>query len=357
MEWIRVAVTGAHAQALAPFVMPQVWADPARDSFWFLAARQESGRIMGVVVVDPTAPQARLLSMGVAPAFTGMGVATDLLDYAITLLDQAGIPWLGLTYTLPPNQWPPLASLLEDAGFQLDGAEGYAYETTLDRVISHPLLAPRGQAPRLVKLGELSHLERGKLITLLTQNHTDPSILADCDPDTSFLYPTDQSFGGMVLLTPLRDGVLCNQWTWFSPEAARSRVPVQLFYAAFSQAAQTCPPDTRVVFTCVNQASDKLLHHFFPDLAPTRSVRSYITATQADLTEEEREEELPPMDPTPYREAYWNDMHLEPADDADLACARCRYRMKEDMTVCGQFLRKPGAVLYGGPCPAFSARK
>ena len=107
----------------------------------------------------------------------------------------------------------------------------------------------------------------------------------------------------------------------------------------------------------LNRERAELLRHFFPELAPTRSVRSYITATQSAFIDEVPEEEALLMPPTPNREAYWNDIHLEPADENELVCAGCRYRMAEDMTVCGQFLRKLGHVLYGGPCPAFWPKK
>ena len=54
------------------------------------------------------------------------------------------------------------------------------------------------------------------------------------------------------------------------------------------------------------------------------------------------------------RRAYWNDLHLEPVDDSDLYCARCRFRSKEDMTSCDKYLVKPGKVLYGAPCAQFA---
>lgn len=58
---------------------------------------------------------------------------------------------------------------------------------------------------------------------------------------------------------------------------------VSLFSWAFHKAAETCSLDTDVRFTCLNDVSDHLPHHFLPDQKPAQCVRMYYSGTeQAD---------------------------------------------------------------------------
>lgn len=287
-----------------------------------------------------------------------MGVATELLDQIIRLLDKAGIQWLGTAYTLPPTGWGALGGLLERNGFVLEDSQRYAYEFPLSEVVAHPLLALKGPASGPVCLTDLSHLEYRNLVGLLCKNKASPTLLQECDPHCSFVYRKGQNIEGVFLLSAIQEGMVANLWTWLSPASAHSQAPIALFFAAFHRTAQSYPPDTKVLFTCVNDASDRLLRHFFPEAEPVQAIRTYYTSTQgeSDLqNEEERPQPLPHTTAVPDRQAYWGDLSLEQVDDSDLSCARCRFRAADDLLSCGKYLVKPGDVLYGAPCAQFAA--
>ena len=356
MKLTIVPVQGEEAITLKDFIRPEVWEMPECKSFWYLAAKNEQNDVVGAIAVDPVEPEARLLSIAVSPSCTRMGVATELLDRAIRLLDKAGIHWLGATHTLPPQGWGALGTLLERNGFVLDGGERYAYEITLGEITAHPLLELQQPPAGPACLADLSHLEYRSLVGLLSKNKIAPTVLQQCDPTCSFVYRRGQNMEAMFLLSTPGEGMIVNLWTWLSAASAHSRAPIELFFAAFQKAAQTCPPDTRVLFTCINEASDRLLHHFFPNIQPVQALRTYYTSTDGgDIPQEEEEQprQAAPAGTAPDRQAYWSDLHLELADDSDLYCARCRFRSAADMTSCEKYLVKPGEVLYGAPCAQF----
>ena len=52
------SVPGSMAEPLQAFVLPQVWQLPDREQFWYIAAMDENGALMGAAVVDPVKPAA-----------------------------------------------------------------------------------------------------------------------------------------------------------------------------------------------------------------------------------------------------------------------------------------------------------
>ena len=289
------SVPGSMAEPLQAFVLPQVWQLPDREQFWYIAAMDENGALMGAAVVDPVKPAAELLSIGVSPACTHMGVATELLGGALSLLDQVGIEGLRAVCVEPEESLGALSGLLEANGFRQDEGERYTYEAGLDEVVGHPLLAVKEQPAGPVCLEELTHLERRNLSAQLVGQGISPGVLDECEPRWSYVYRSEGEVRAVFLLSPLEEGKVDVLWTWLSPKAARSRALTELFALAFRKAAQSCPGDTRVSFTCVSEDSDKLFHHFFPGRRPVRTVRVYYSGT-AELDEEDLEWKIPPAE-------------------------------------------------------------
>lgn len=287
------SVPGSMAEPLETFVLPQVWQLPDREQFWYIAAADENGTLMGAAVVDPVKPEAELLSIGVSPACTHMGVATELLNGALSLLDQAGIEGLRAVCVQPGESYAALSGLLEANGFRPDGPDRHTYEASLDEVVTHPLLALEGRPEGPACLEELSPLERRNLSARLAGQGLSPSVLDECEPRWSYVYQREGEVRAIFLLSPLENGKLDVLWTWLSPKATKSRTLVDLFALAFRKAAESCPGDAKVIFTCVSDASDKLFRHFFPERPPVRSVSVYYSGT-AELDEEELEWKIPP---------------------------------------------------------------
>ena len=290
-----IAFSWDMAEPVKDFVLPQVWQMPGREEFWYLAALDENTELLGAAVVDPVKPEAELLSIAVSPACTRMGVATELLDSALELLAEAGIEGLRAVCIRPEKGWGAVSSLLEANGFVQDEPERYVYEASLDEVVTHPLLALKERSAAPVSVEELSPLEHRNLSAQLVEQGLSPSVLDECEPRWSYVYRSDGEVRAIFLLSPLEDGKLDVLWTWLSPKAAKSRALVELFALSFRKAAESCPKEAKVSFTCVSDASDKLFHHFFPGRRPVRTVRVYYSGT-AELDEEELEWKIPPAE-------------------------------------------------------------
>lgn len=53
MRLTIVPVHGEEALSLKEFIRPEVWEQPEWKSFWYLAARNEQGALIGAAAVDP----------------------------------------------------------------------------------------------------------------------------------------------------------------------------------------------------------------------------------------------------------------------------------------------------------------
>lgn len=272
------AVPGSQADGLRPFIRPGVWELPDRGQFWYLAAVDRDRQVVGAAVIDPAMDEAALLSIGVSPSCLRRGVASELLGSAIGMLDKAKIPGLRVSCALPPADWQALGNLLELNGFSLQEMH-YAYTARLDELLAHPMLAQPAESPHFVSVAALSRMERGELAAYLGKMGVSPVVLQECAPAYSFVARGAQGFEAMFLLGQPGEGTMENLWTWLRT-AGSSRMLVGLLSLAFHKAAETCPPETNVLFTCVNEASDRLLHHFLPDRQPTQCVRVYYSGTE-----------------------------------------------------------------------------
>lgn len=274
------AVPGGKVDGLQTLIRPGVWERPEREQFWYLVAIDEDrlGALVGAAVIDPTVEEAELLSIGVSPSCLHRGVASELLGHAIGLLAKAGIPGLRVACALPPAGWQALGNLLELNGFAKE-EEHYAYAVTLSELLAHPMLALQAENPHIVNIAAMSRMERGELAALLGKLGVSPVALQECAPTYSCIARGAHGVEAMFLLGQPDRGTMENLWTWLG-KAGSSRTLVNLFSWAFHKAAETCPPDTDVLFTCTNEASDRLLHHFLPDKEPAQCVRVYYSGTE-----------------------------------------------------------------------------
>lgn len=282
------ALLGDKADGLQPFVRPEVWESPDRGQYWFLAATDEErpDGILGATVIDPVMPDATLLSIAVSPAHQHQGVATMMINRAIDLLAQAGVTGLRAICALSEQDWIPVRNLLTFNDFELEVESAATYAVPLGELLAHPMLAARPQNPQAVSLASLTAADRGSLAAILKKQQVSPAVIQECDPACSYVHRNGDTIDAMFLLGKLPNGSLNNLWTWLSTKSGSSRSLIDLFSYAFHQAAKSSPPETQVTFTCLNEASEKLLHHFLPDNTPASFACSYYTLTAYDDGEE-----------------------------------------------------------------------
>lgn len=282
------ALSGDKADGLQPFVRPEVWANPDREQYWFLAAidEEQPDAILGAAVIDPAVPDASLLSIGVSPAHQHQGVATMMINRAIDLLAQAGVTGLRAICAFSGHDWAPLRRLLTFNDFELEVESAATYAVPLGELLAHPMLTARPQNPQAVSLASLTAADRGGLAAILKKQQVSPAVIQECDLACSYVHRNGSAIDAMFLLGKLPDGSLNNLWTWVSTQNGSSRSLIDLFSYAFHQAAKSSPPETQVIFACLNEASEKLLHHFLPDSKPVSFACSYYTLTAYDDGEE-----------------------------------------------------------------------
>ena len=357
------SLSATQANQLEGYILPRVRSLPDKDNFWYFAATEENYGFLGMTVIAPYTPEAELLSISVSPAYTHLGIASELISYTLEKLKEADIPVLRMTYALPPLAWRPLDNLMKQNGFLMDDTEKYTYKVTLEQLSAHTLISKKLNTNGVHTLSELSESEIHKLRILLSEKILfDPVALEECDPEHSFLWKTNDDIQALFLLSPLQDGQLTNNYTWLNNNSSAKLIA--LFQQSIKKASQDYPADTEVLFTCMVDASDHLLHYFLPNVEPVSILRSYchgsLLSVDTDklrniMTEDSQNVDISPevvhnQIPNEDRITYWNDQQLKPIDDSDLFCATCKYRQTDAFLSCAKYRRKPGDVLYGAPC-------
>ena len=354
MEITIYLLSKEQALDMKGFILPHIFSLPESDKFWYFMAANEKKQPLGLMVIAPCHPEAELLSIGVSPEFSGQGVGTELLSYGIEKVTEAKISGIRMTYGLPPLEWDILDRFVRNSGFFMDEEENYSYVGTLQQLSQNTYLKGTETFKQVCSLDSLTEMEKRKLeIILREKNLINSEILGECDPKISYVWKED-NIEAMFLLSPLTDGVLINLYTWMGSSSPQKLLT--LMQKSMSQAVEIYPMETEVIFTCLGKAGEKLLHYFLPQAKVITEFRSYYhTAMEKEEDriefDEEEEEAAVKQTPDETRIAYWEDMRPQPAEDTDLVCCDCRYRMDGNLLSCEKYERKPGIVLYGGDCP------
>ena len=364
MEFKIYALTAEQALELKGFMLPSIQHMPDKEKFWYFAAASQEYGFLGLVVVAPYVPEAELLSIAVSPAYTRRGIATELLSYALEKVKEAGLSALRMTYALPPMRWNTLDGLMKQNGFVMPEAEKNTYVGSLLALQEHPILSKSLEHSNVCALQELTELEkRNLLVNISEKGEFDPSVLKECSLENSFVWKEDGEIQAAFLLSSLENGQLTNLYTWLESNSPKKLIAVM--QQVLKKAVSSYPMETEIIFSCMNEASEHLVHYFLPDAEPVSVLRTYWHGAIESVAIEEPEvleskavlEENEQQEPDAERIAYWNDAQLCPVDDSDLYCHNCIYRTEGDLMSCKKYKVKPGEVMYGAPCKYFEKMK
>lgn len=359
------SLTWQQASQLSAFILPEVLELPDLENFCYLAAAETGRGILGLAVIDPRADGPLLLSIAVSPTARREGVASRLLEAAVEVLRSNGGATLTVEHSMAPEDWPALDNLLEKNGFFQTEPERCAYQIPLAKLAAHPVLAATHghTSPCLFPMSNLSPVQlRAFRMEMQERELFAPAVLQQCDSRLSFFWLEDGHVQACLLMVSPEDGVLVNLWTYLSASIKNKQALLHLFAAGMTAAQNTMAPDTQVFFSCQNEASDHLIHHFAPHAAPVQIMRVYTRATAPE------EDVLPEVDSQPddsepddnaavtleERAERWADVQFTPVTEVDPTCRNCAHRIPSQALSCRAYQRKPGPVFYGEPCPSFS---
>lgn len=367
-------LTYQQACALQQFALPSVWTMPDREGFWYLTASEKERGFLGMLVIRPLLEAAQIVSIGVVPTAEGQGVASGLLQYGISLLEQAGIDFLTLRYAKAGADWGRLDALLERNGFFQDAPPRYGYKLKIGQFADSPLIQKAmGREYKAVR--KLSTLEgpvlRAFRAGMEQEEIVDSSVLNECDPELSYVWMGKNGVQACMLNERMDSG-LYNTWMHLAPASEDPRALLQLFVRVTEDMLQLYAPDSTIFFSCQNEESDRLLHHLIPDAQSVMEERSYVralgeTADEDAVSEEtlqqepavEQEEGVQdmrePREPVDMgnRAERWADMQLTPVTNDEMQCKNCKYQIEDAVLRCQKYARKPGGVMYGQSCSQF----
>lgn len=345
------------AELLKSFVVPEVWEMPERNQFWYLAALEEMGKIIGGIVVDPRENGAELMSIAVAPAYHRLGVATELLDYTKEMLLSAGVETIQMTMSQSFEEWKGFEGFLERNEFALSEQERYTYQVRLADVAVHPLLCTMQLPESVVAVEKLSGMEMHNLFLRLSEVNVDPVVVRECNQALSFVWRGKEQIEAVFLMSDLQDGIVHNLWTWLSQKANNPKALMALFAAFAQKAGKEYQQETMLEFTCLEESGDRLMHYFLPGIEPALSLRTYICSTAQRKHEKAEDkilkEKMLINGEKPDRSGYWADMEPNIVEEAALVCTSCEYCIKGKLLECVRYEWKPGCVFYGAPCEFF----
>lgn len=278
MDFDIYAVTYEAADLLRPFIRSEVWEMPAKEAFWYFAALDTDGSILGAAVIDPIQARAELVSIGVAGDRSGQGIGTALLAYAKQILAQAGIRSLAMEYILPQEEWGALDRLMDAADFVLM-EQDYVYEVPFSELAAHPQFQMK--IPQQVQmLAESSEVHKKQLLYAVAEEmEIDPVILHKCDPEMSFFWKSTEDIDAALFLSKPENGVVDILWMWLAKDAKDPRALMLLLAAAVQKGRLTLAEDTKILCTCLNEHSEDILLYFLPEIQPKELIRNYLALT------------------------------------------------------------------------------
>lgn len=363
-------MTYAQAKKFSSFVLPGVMEEPDAESFWYLSASEKEKGVRGMAVIRPEKPMPDLLSIGVASDRCRQGIGSELMDFALRLLEEAGADALRVAYACDMQEWARLDGFLLLNGFVQVEEETYSYSAALGDILKQKLLQSHDEsAQACLKFisGISARMLRSFKGDIAKAGLFDPAVFDDCNPEYSVAWVENEKIRGLFLIGVAEDGELHNAWTWIHPRVTNPKILQQMFAYAAQRAAKDFSAETQVNFMCLTPASERLMKYLIPSAEKSLVVREYICPTsqlmaQGGEAEPVQEEEGTAADAetgaAADAEAGESSFGERQADfggfllgNEQLCCTRCRHCRKDSVDSCAKYIQKPGTVYYGGICP------
>ncbi len=336
----------AQAAEFSGFVQPHVRGDKDWDKFCFFCAFDEENGLGGLLVLDPKLPRAEVLSVGVSPAVQGQGVAHGLLSFAVEQLMEHNVGEVGISHVAPVGQWDVLDSLFSGCGFEQE-SESQVFQISVADLLEIPAVkkqAAKKEFPYVVSMEKLSgYILRNFSSQVVNAGLFFPIERREYRQDLSMFRLDGDEVVACFLIRELSPGKLENSWSYLSSKGNHSMALLDAFAAAAVAAADCCPGETLVSFACVTPAGENLLRHLLPGHDAVSLQRSYVRDLNEPPHNERGEERTPP------------DMQLDLVTIDELVCKNCVH-CTEAFDACVKYIRKPGAVLYGGDCKYYTSK-
>ncbi|MCR5654068.1 MAG: GNAT family N-acetyltransferase [Lachnospiraceae bacterium] len=350
MKEVRFEIIPADlAASFKDFMLPPAAEHTEFDKLTFFAAIVDD-MIVAILVCDAKRVAPEFLSICVSPDFEGQGIATGLLNFAITEVlsrygDEVNIPNnFSARVVGPVGSCDKICHILESIGFkQTENSE--FYETRVSSLDSNHILQSDAAKERAAdpKYRALKDCTSGLINTfgnqIIEEGLSEGLNLNDLDKDISYFVVENEKVKSGILFYEESEGVIQNAFVYkVNEDILTNMETVVAFSASASAVLEKYPCGKRLSFLAEDEGVARLIKKVFPNAKVTGIAKGYELKFEDVLSSG--------------TERFTDDIAFTHISNENMVCATCRHCM-ENVMECKVYLQKPDRVLDGADCPDF----